>query len=170
MNEVLKQPKYAKMHLVATVFGNDDAQKSTTECEGLIARYPNLRGIISPTSVGLAASAQVVDRAGVFPGGPHAMGQAGGQGLQLTGLSTPNQLKKFVADGAVTAFQLWAPANEGYLAVYLAAQIHEKKLTPAPGATLETPKFGKTKLSAKLEVIGGPLVTFDKTNVAKYDF
>ena len=109
MKETLAQPKYSKMKLVETVYGDDEPQKSTTECEALLSKHPNLRGIISPTSVGLAAAAPVVERAGVYPGGAHAVGK----GLQLTGLSTPNQLKKFVKNGTVSAFQLWAPYNEG---------------------------------------------------------
>lgn len=55
MNEALKEPKYSKMKLVATVYGDDEPQKSTTECEALLAKYPSLKGIVSPTSVGLAA-------------------------------------------------------------------------------------------------------------------
>jgi rhamnose transport system substrate-binding protein len=166
MKEALKDPKYSKMHLVETVYGDDEPQKSTTECEALLAKHPGLRGIISPTSVGLAAGAQVVERAGVYPGGAHAVGK----GLQLTGLSTPNQLKKFVKNGVVTSFQLWAPYNEGYLAAQMGAQIHSGKLKPGTGATLETAKFGKQTFSDKLEIIGSPLVTFDKSNIDKYDF
>ncbi|AIE85436.1 substrate-binding domain-containing protein [Fimbriimonas ginsengisoli] len=166
MKETLKDPKFSKMKLVETVFGDDKDVKSTTETEGLLAKHPGLRGIIAPTSVGLAAAAPVIERTGVFPGGPHAVGK----GLQLTGLSTPNQLKKFVNNGVVTSFQLWAPYNEGYLATYLGSQIHTKKLTPTAGATFDTPKFGKQKLSDKLVVIGGPLVTFDKSNIDKSNF
>ena len=132
----------------------------------LLAKNPNLRGIISPTSVGLAQSAEVVDRAGVYPGGAHAAGK----GLELTGLSTPNQLKEFVSKGSVTAFQLWAPYNEGYLAVYLGQAIHDKKVSPAAGGAFETKKFGAMKFSPKLEIVGGPLVTFDKSNVDKFNF
>lgn len=166
MKETLAQSKYSKMKLVDTVYGDDEPQKSTTECEALLSKHPGLRGIISPTSVGLAASAQVVDRAGVYPGGSHATGK----GLQLTGLSTPNQLKKFVENGSVTAFQLWAPANEGYIALYLGQAIHDKKLTPVAGGEFSTPKFGKLKFSGKLELIAGPLVKFDKSNISKFNF
>ncbi len=166
MKTTLAQPKYAKMKLVTIVYGDDEQQKSTTECEALLAKYPNLRGIISPTSVGLAAAAPVIERTGVFPKGPHAAGS----GLELTGLSTPNQLRKFVKDGSVTAFQLWAPSKEGYLAAYLAQQIRDKKLTPASGASIKTPKLGETKFSPKLELIAGPLITFDKSNIDQYNF
>lgn len=166
MHEALKDPKYAKMHLVDTVYGDDKDQKSTTECEALLAKHPGLRGIISPTSVGLAASAQVVQQAGVYPGGPHAQGK----GLELTGLSTPKQMRKFVDSGVVTSFQLWAPYNEGYIAAHLGADIKQGKAKPAPGADYETPKFGKQKFSDKLELIGGPLETFDKSNIANFNF
>ena len=156
MKEALALPKYAKMRLVDTVYGDDEPQKSTTECEGLLAKYPNLKGIVSPTSVGLAASAQVLDRAG--------------RKVQLTGLSTPNQLKKSVEKGTVTAFQLWSPRDEGYLAAAVGKQIHDKKVVPAEGVEIDVPTLGKRRFSKKLELIGGPLVTFDKDNIGKYDF
>lgn len=65
MVDTLKtNPKYAKMKLVATVYGDDEPQKSTTEAEALLSKYPNLKGIISPTTVGVAAAAQVIQSAG----------------------------------------------------------------------------------------------------------
>jgi rhamnose transport system substrate-binding protein len=166
MKETLAQPKYAKMRLVDTVYGDDEPQKSTTEAEALLAKHPNLRGIISPTSVGLAAGAQVLQVSGAYPGGARAKGQ----GIQLTGLSTPNQLKRFVKEGVVTSFQLWSPYNEGVLAAYLGTQIHAKKLKPEAGATFTVPKLGERKFSDKMEAVGGPLETFTKENIDKFDF
>lgn len=156
MKEVLKDAKYAKMKLVDTVYGDDEPQKSTTECEALLAKYPNLKGIVSPTSVGLAASAQVLDRAG--------------KKIALTGLSTPNQLKKFVKNGVVPSFQLWSPRDEGFIAAYLGTGIKSGKIKPAAGAEVDVPDLGKRKFSPKLELTGGDIVTFDKDNVEKYDF
>lgn len=166
LNEALGDSKYAKMKLVETVYGDDDPQKSTTEAEALLTKHPNLRGIISPTSVGLAAAAQVVDRTGVYPGGAKAVGQ----GLQLTGLSTPNQLKKAVDKGAVTSFQLWEPRREGYIAAYLGSMIQKKEVTPAAGGTFKAGTMSDLKFTDKMEVVAGPLVTFDKANISKYDF
>jgi rhamnose transport system substrate-binding protein len=166
MKEELKQPKYAKMKLVDTVYGDDEAQKSTTECDGLLARYPNLGGIISPTSVGLAACAQVVERSGIYPGGPHAVGK----GLELTGLSTPVQLKKFVKSGVVTSFQLWSPYNEGFLAGYLGPMIYQKKIVPKAGLIVDVPVVGKRGFTPKLEIVGGPMLTFNKSNIYSYKF
>lgn len=86
MKTALKDAKYAKMKLVEVAYGNDDPQKSLTECEALLSKYPDLRGIIAPTTVGVAAAGQCVESAGVYPGGKNAKGN----GLEVIGLGTPN--------------------------------------------------------------------------------
>ena len=57
MKQELK--KYPKMKLVTTVYGNDDPTTATQVAQGLLQHYPNLKGIISPTTVGILAAAQV---------------------------------------------------------------------------------------------------------------
>ncbi|HXH60554.1 MAG TPA: substrate-binding domain-containing protein [Fimbriimonadaceae bacterium] len=166
MKEEMKDAKYAKMHLVAVVYGDDEPQKSSTEAEGLLTKYPSLRGIISPTSVGLAAAAQVLENAGVYPGGPNTKGP----GVVLTGLSTPNQMKKAVDKGVVASFQLWDPADMGEIAAYLAMQVKDKKLTLKPGDEIDVPGHGKVKVGENNVIFAGPLVTFDKDNIGNYDF
>ena len=54
--------KYEGLKLVDTVYGDDDATKSTTQAEGLLTKYPNLKVIVAPTTVGVLAAAQVVSR------------------------------------------------------------------------------------------------------------
>ena len=102
MKQELK--KYPKMKLVATVYGNDDPTTATQVTQGLLQQYPNLKGIISPTTVGILAAAGVLDTA-----------KYRGK-VELTGLGTPDSMKKYVSDGTVKAFELWNPANLGYLA------------------------------------------------------
>jgi ABC-type sugar transport system substrate-binding protein len=83
MKQELK--KFPKMKLVSTVYGNDDPTTATQVTQGLLQHFPNLRGIISPTTVGILAAAQVVDT-------PAHRGK-----IAVTGLGTPNSLKKYVA-------------------------------------------------------------------------
>jgi rhamnose transport system substrate-binding protein len=78
MKQQLK--KYPKMKLVSVVYGNDDPTMSTQVTQGLLQRYPNLKGIISPTTVGIAAAAAVLDS-------PKYRGK-----FALTGLGTPFSL------------------------------------------------------------------------------
>ncbi|HMS55143.1 MAG TPA: substrate-binding domain-containing protein [Fimbriimonadaceae bacterium] len=162
MKTELKNPKYAKMKLVEIVYGDDEPQKSSTEAEALLTKHPKLRGIISPTSVGLAAAAQVLDNSGLYPGGAKATGQ----GIVLTGLSTPNQMKKFVEKGVVASFQLWDPADMGVIATHIASN----KLTLKPGDSFEVPGKGKFTVEENNVVYAGQLLTFNKENIGKYDF
>ena len=119
MKQELK--KYPKMQLVSTVYGNDDPTTSTQVTEGLLQQYPNLKGIISPTTVGIAAAAAVLDTA-----------KYRGK-VQLTGLGTPNSLRKYVNDGTIKGFELWNPADLGYLAAYAGVDYASKAITNAQG-------------------------------------
>jgi rhamnose transport system substrate-binding protein len=166
MKEALQDPKYANMELVATVYGDDDPQKSLTECEGLLANYPDLRGIIAPTTVGVAAAAQCVESAGVYPGGPNAVGE----GLQVTGLGTPNQMRRFVEDGIVEAFALWSPFDEGYLAGYLGTAMANDEVEAAEGNTFTVPNLGERVFGPLSVVITGPPTVFTKDNIGDFDF
>lgn len=167
MQEALdSNEKYANMELVAIVYGDDDPQKSLTECEGLLANYPDLRGIISPTTVGVAASAQCVESAGVYPGGANAVGE----GLQVTGLGTPNQMRRFVEEGIVEAFALWSPYDEGYLAGYLGVDLDMGEVEAKAGNTFEVPNLGEREFRDLEVVITGPPTVFTMDNIGNFDF
>lgn len=160
MVETLKNdPKYAKMTLVATVYGDDEPQKSTTEAEALLQTYPNLRGIISPTTVGVAAAAQVIQSAGKA------------EQVKLTGLGTPNQMRPFIKDGTVEAFQLWSPYNEGWLAAHFAVGLKNGEIANEVGGTFEVPNLGEVTILEKNVMNTQPeLTTFDSDNIDDFDF
>jgi len=166
MQETLKQPKYAKMKLVEIVYGDDEPAKSTTETQALLAKHPNLRGIIAPTTVGVAAAAEQIEISGVYPGGPNAKGP----GVVLTGLGTPNQMRGYINKGVVKAVQLWSPHDSGYIACYLAQEAKTGKLKLAEGEKVTAGKLGERPLGKNCVVIAGPLVTFDKGDIDKYHF
>jgi hypothetical protein len=122
--------KYPKMKLVSIVYGNDDPPTATQVTQGLLEKYPNLKGIISPTTVGILAAAQVVDT-------PKWKGK-----VIVTGLGTPLEMKKYVGDGVTPGFILWNPANLGFLAAYAAVYLASKKITNAQGQTFTAGKLG----------------------------
>ena len=158
MQEELKKPAYKDMKLVKIAYGNDDDQKSFTEMQGLIQAYPNLKGVISPTTVGISAGARYLSTS-------PSKGK-----IALTGLGTPNQMRQFVKDGTVTAFQLWNPGDVGYLATYAAAALASGQITGKQGETFTAGKLGKYTVGTRGEVVLGPPYTFDKSNVDKFDF
>jgi rhamnose transport system substrate-binding protein len=156
MKQELK--KYPKMKLVTTVYGNDDPTTATQVAQGLLQHYPNLKGIISPTTVGILAAAQVVS----------ASSRRGK--VLVTGLGTPDSMKKYVADGTVKAFELWNPANLGYLAAYAAVELASKKITNAVGQSFTAGKLGKFTVGAGHTILLGPPFVFNKSNISQFNF
>ena len=121
MKKEWAKPDYAKMKLVATVYGDDVADKSYRETQGLIKAYPNLKGIIAPTSVGIVAAAKAVVDAGL-------VGK-----VYVTGLGLPSEMKGAVLAGATDTFAIWNPIDLGYSITTIAALIAQGKATGKPG-------------------------------------
>ena len=158
MQEELKKPEYKDMHLVKIAYGNDEDQKSFTETQGLLQAYPNLKGIISPTSVGIAAAARYISTS------PYK-----GK-VVLTGLGTPNQLREFVKDGTIKEFELWNPADVGYLAAYAAAQLCSGNIEGKEGETFSAGKLGSRTVGKDGVVLLGPPTVFNADNIDKFNF
>lgn len=156
MKQELK--KYPNMHLVSTVYGNDDPTTATQVTSGLLQKYPKLAGIISPTTVGIAAAAGVLDT-------PQYRGK-----VKLTGLGTPLSLKKFVNDGTIQSFELWDPAKLGYLAAYAAVNVASKKISGAPGQKFTAGKLGSYTIGSDHSVVLGPPTVFSKSNINQFQF
>ena len=150
--------KYPNMKLVSTVYGNDDPTTATQVTQGLLEQYPNLKGIISPTTVGIAAAAAVLDTA-----------KYRGK-IALTGLGTPDSLKKYVADGTIKQFELWNPANLGYLAAYAAVEFASGKINGTQGQTFSGGKLGTFTIGADKTVLLGPPYVFSSSNINNFNF
>jgi rhamnose transport system substrate-binding protein len=158
MKKELQKPEYSGLQLVTTAYGNDDDQKSFTETQGLLRSYPDLEGIISPTTVGVAAAARYLSSS-----------QYKGK-VALTGLGTPNQMRSYVKDGTVKAFALWNPADLGYLAAYAGAALASGQITGAKGEKLEAGKLGEKTIEANGVVLLGPPTEFTAENIDKFNF
>ena len=158
MQEELKKPEYKDMKLVKIAYGNDEDQKSFTETQGLLQAYPDLKGIISPTTVGVAAAARYLSTS------PYKGKVA------LVGLGTPNQMREFVKDGTVKEFALWSPADLGYLAAYAAAQLASGNIEGKEGETFSAGKLGNRTIGKDGVVILGPPTVFTAENIDKFNF
>ncbi len=158
MNDELTKADYANIELVATVYGDDEDEKSYNEAMGLMTTYPDLKGIIAPTTVGIAAAARAVQDAG-------KVGQ-----VMVTGLGTPNQMRDYVKSGACPAFELWNPADLGYLAIYTLNAIASGEIEGVPGDTYTAGKLGEYTIAEDGTVLLGPPTVFDADNIDDFDF
>jgi rhamnose transport system substrate-binding protein len=157
-------PKYPSMKLVTTVYGNDDPATSLTVLQGMLSAYPNLKGIISPTTVGISTAAQYLSTH------PDVAKR-----VTLTGLGLPSQMRKYVKDGTVESFELWNPSNLGYLAGYAAANLASGTTTLDTDASFKAGSLGAYKVLAPAgdtgpSVVLGPPTVFDKANIDKFQF
>jgi rhamnose transport system substrate-binding protein len=152
------QSSHPNVSLVDVVYGNDDDQTSFDKTAALLQSHPNLKGIVSPTTVGVAAAARYLstsDKKGK---------------VYLTGLGTPNQMRQYVKDGTVKEFALWNPSDLGYLAAYAAKAVVDGTITGKEGdkftaGTLKEYTVGKNGTV----VLGDPFV-FTSENIDQFKF
>jgi rhamnose transport system substrate-binding protein len=150
--------KYPQMQIVTTVYGDDQDEKSFQETQGLLQSNPDLKGIISPTTVGISAAARYLS------------GSAYKGKVALTGLGTPNQMREFVKDGTVKSFALWNPADLGYLAAYTGAALSAGQITGAEGETFTAGDLGKYTIGKKGEIVLGDPTKFTADNIDTFNF
>jgi rhamnose transport system substrate-binding protein len=162
MKQTLKKPKYKRMKLVKIAYGNDNPTKSAKETQALLRAYPDLKGIIAPTTVGISSAAQVLQQSGKC------------KTVALTGLGLPDQMRKYVKRGCAKKFGLWNERDFGYLATYVASLVLDGKLTGKLGETFTAGRLGKRTVvksdgNSPVVVLGDPLV-FTPQNIDKYHF
>src|SRR5919197_6033101 len=162
MKAELKKKVYKNMKLVKIAYGNDVPTDSAKQTQSLLRAYPKLKGIISPTTVGIQAAAQVLSQ-------KHKC-----KSVALTGLGLPNDLRKYVKKGCAKKFGLWNERNLGYLATYVSHYVAAGKLTGKLGQTFTAGRLGKFKVVVsdgnKPVVVLGPPLVFTPQNIDKFHF
>lgn len=149
---------YPDISIVEVVYGDDDDQTSFDKTAALLQSHPGLKGIISPTTVGIAAAARYLSTS-------EYQGE-----VALTGLGTPNQLREFVKDGTITEFALWNPEDLGYLAAYAAKALIDGTITGAEGDSFEAGRLGSYTVGADGVVLLGDPYVFNAENIDDFDF
>ena len=154
MTKVL--PNYPKITVVGTVYGDDLADKSYREAQGLMQTYPNLKAIIAPTSVGIVAAAQAVTDAG-------KIGQ-----VNVTGLGLPSEMAGHVKSGASQSFAIWNPIDLGYAATMIAYELVTDKAEAAAGAQISMGRMGTVTLDDNREGAMADPFTYDASNIDQF--
>lgn len=150
--------EYPDITVVETVYGDDDDQTSFDKTAALLQTYPELKGIVSPTTVGIAAAARYLSTSD-YKGK-----------VALTGLGTPNQMREYIEDGTVTAFALWNPEDLGTLSAYAAGALITGEISGEEGDTFEAGDLGSYEVGADGVVLLGDPFVFDADNIGDFDF
>ncbi len=156
MKEEIKKPEYADMEIVETVYGDDAADKSYREAVGLMQKYPDLAGIISPTTVGVLAASKAIEDEGM-------------KGVvQITGLGLPSEMQHYVENGTCGQMALWNPIDLGYTSTYILEALVTGKIAGNPGDEIPVGRMGTVTIGeAGASVMGVPFV-FNAENIAKF--
>jgi rhamnose transport system substrate-binding protein len=149
---------HPKIKLVEIAYGDDDDQKSFDKTAALLQKHPNLKGIISPTTVGVAAAARYLSTSS-------SKGK-----VALTGLGTPDQMRKYVKDGTVKEFALWNPADLGYLAAYAAEALVKGDISGKEGDKFKAGSLGEFSVGADGAVLLGDPFKFNADNIDQFHF
>src|ERR687892_999710 len=159
MEEALQDPKYASLELVDTVYGDDDSEKSYDEALGLVDKHPNLKLIMAPTTVGIAAAGKAMTDEGLC------------DKVKVSGLGLPEEMVEYTLSGCAPQFALWSFVDLGYLAYYTAYGIATGQIEAEEGVQFEAGRLGEYTIEKDptrdngLRVLMGPFTVYDETNV-----
>ncbi|MCR5626215.1 MAG: rhamnose ABC transporter substrate-binding protein [Lachnospiraceae bacterium] len=155
--------KYSKLELVEVAYGDDEPQKSTDQTQALLQKYPDLKCICSPTTVGIAAAAKVL--------------QDQKSSVKLTGLGLPSEMAEYIgADDAHSCpyMFLWNPLDLGKLSAYISIALVNGTITGAEGETFEAGDMENSPYTivaaddGGTEIILGPPFQFNPDNIEEW--
>ncbi len=149
---------YANLEYVGTVFGDDVYDKSFTECEALINQYPDLKGIIVPTTNGAPAVAKCI--------------QDHGMSTKVTGLTLASDMKEYLDAGICDETFLWNPIDLAYVASYAAVALINGDITGEVGDTFTAGDKGEITVAQGDDggntIFLGALNTFNTETVGEW--
>lgn len=159
MKKELAKPEYKDIKLVKTAYGDDLRDKSVSETEALLKSYPNLKAIIAPTTVGIAAASKVITDKGLK-----------GKVL-VTGLGLPSEMAEYIKNGVSPWMYLWNPIDVGYLSGQVAVALAEEKITGKVGEKFKAGKLGEKEVVKDgdgTQIMLGDPFKFDKNNIDEW--
>ena len=159
MQTELEEGDYADITLVEIAYGDDLRDKSVSETEALLQKYPDLKCIIAPTTVGIAAASKVITDKGLI-----------GE-VYVTGLGLPSEMAEYIENGACPWMYLWNPIDVGYLTGYAAMALVDGSITGAVGDTFSAGRLGDYVVIEDGEgsqvMLGAPF-KFDPENIEEW--
>jgi rhamnose transport system substrate-binding protein len=160
MKKELEDPKYANVELVKVAYGDDLRDKSVSETEGLLKTYPDLKCIIAPTTVGIAAAGKVLTDKGLK------------EVVYLTGLGLPSEMAEYIESGVCPWMYLWNPIDLGYLGGYAAEALVSGTISGKIGDKFTAAKLGDKEViqagDGGTEIMLGDPFKFDASNIAEW--
>lgn len=161
MKSIMTEDKYSQLELVEVAYGDDEPQKSTDQTQALLDKYPELKVICAPTTVGINAAAKVL--------------QDKGSPVKLTGLGIPSEMKEYIGDDDAHScpyMYLWNPIDLGRLGAYTSIALVDGTITGAADETFMAGEMGSYTIvkanDGGTEIILGSPYKFDASNIEEW--
>jgi len=151
--------KYKDLKLVDTVYGNDQSEESYNKALGLVDKYPNMKVIMAPTSVGIVAAAKAMQDEKLC------------DKVKVSGLGLPAEMVSYTMNGCAPEFALWSFVDLGYLTYYASYMLASGAIKGDIGESIQAGRMGDFTIEADpgrkdaKRILMGPFTVYNKDNV-----
>ena len=151
--------KYSKLKLDDVVYGNDQSEESYNKALGLVDKYPNLKVIMAPTTVGIVAAAKAMQDEKLC------------DKVKVSGLGLPAEMVSYTLNGCAPEFALWSFVDLGYLTYYASYMLASGQIKGEIGESIHAGRMGDFTIEADpgradaKRILMGPFTVYNKDNV-----
>ncbi|MES2334624.1 MAG: rhamnose ABC transporter substrate-binding protein [Pseudomonadota bacterium] len=151
--------KYKDLKLVDVVYGNDQSEESYNKALGLVDKYPDLKVIMAPTTVGIVAAAKAMQDEGLC------------EKVKVSGLGLPAEMVSYTLNGCAPQFALWSFVDLGYLTYQASYALATGAIKGEVGEEFTAGRMGSFKIEedpgrpGAKRVLMGPFTVYTKDNV-----
>jgi rhamnose transport system substrate-binding protein len=160
MKKVLTEDaKYKDLKLVDVVYGNDQSEESYNKALGLVDKYPDLKVIMAPTTVGIVAAAKAMQDEGLC------------EKVKVSGLGLPAEMVSYSLNGCAPQFALWSFVDLGYLTYQASYALATGAIKGEVGEEFTAGRMGSFKIeedpgrAGAKRILMGPFTVYTKDNV-----
>lgn len=159
MKEALKDPKYSKLELVDTVYGNDESEKSYNEALALVDKHADLKLIMAPTTVGIAAAAKAMQDEKLC------------DKVKVSGLGLPDEMKAYTQNAAHPSSPCGASPTSATSPSTRPTAWPRTRSRPRRAPKFKAGRMGDYTIKKDptrdngLRILMGPFTKYDKDNV-----
>ncbi|MBP7690001.1 MAG: substrate-binding domain-containing protein, partial [Thermoflexales bacterium] len=161
LKTTLKDAKYSKLELLDVVYGNDQSETSYKQALALVDKYPDMKLIMAPTTVGITAAAKAMQDEQLC------------DKVKVSGLGLPAEMASYTKNGCAPEFALWSFKDLGYVTYYATYLIATGAMKGAEGEQFEAGRMGTYTIEKDptrpggLRVVMGPFSVYNKDNIDK---
>lgn len=151
--------KYKDLKLVDVVYGDDQSEKSYNAALALVDKYPNMKVIMAPTTVGIAAAAKAMQDEKLC------------DKVKVSGLGLPAEMVSYTLNGCAPEFALWSFVDLGYLTYYTSYALATGAIKGDVGEEFMAGRMGSFKIeqdpgrAGAKRILMGPFTVYNKDNV-----